>query len=139
MILRKCNRARSRQQQTATAARFSSFGACSGAPSDCPWLKSAHYSSLGCVVQHRKSAWLMTATGQGLGRVKTKSELVVMPSGRQTFAFCCSPHGHRAQNCGLYRVEARVKSTIAALQHKWPVRLGKRVRIGMSHPFGHRR
>jgi hypothetical protein len=38
----------------------------------------------------------------GLGRVKTKSDLVVMPSGRQIFAFFCSPHDHRAQNsrCG---------------------------------------
>jgi hypothetical protein len=38
----------------------------------------------------------------GLGRVKTKSDLVVMASGRQIFAFFCSPHDHRAQNsrCG---------------------------------------
>jgi hypothetical protein len=38
----------------------------------------------------------------GLGRVKTKYDLVVMPSGRQIFAFFCSPHDHRAQNsrCG---------------------------------------
>jgi hypothetical protein len=36
----------------------------------------------------------------GLGRVKTKSDLVVMPSGRQIFAFFCSPHDRRAQNSG---------------------------------------
>ena len=35
---------------------------------------------------------------QGLGRVKTKSDLVVMPSGRQIFF--CSPHDRRAQNSG---------------------------------------
>jgi hypothetical protein len=35
-----------------------------------------------------------------LGRVKTKSDLVVMPSGRQIFAFLCSPHDRRAQNFG---------------------------------------
>jgi molecular chaperone DnaK (HSP70) len=37
-----------------------------------------------------------------LGRVKTKSDLVVMPSGRQIFAFFCSPHDRRAQKsrCG---------------------------------------
>jgi hypothetical protein len=40
----------------------------------------------------------MTATG--LGRVKTKSDLVVMSSGRQIFAFFCSPHDRRAQNSG---------------------------------------
>jgi hypothetical protein len=32
--------------------------------------------------------------------VKTKSDLVVMPSGRQIFAFFCSPHHCRAQNSG---------------------------------------
>src|SRR5262249_31396367 len=36
----------------------------------------------------------------GLGCVKTKSDLVVMPSGRQIFAFFCSSHDHRAQNSG---------------------------------------
>ena len=36
----------------------------------------------------------------GLGRVKTESDLVVMPSGRQIFAFFCSPHDRRAQNSG---------------------------------------
>ena len=36
----------------------------------------------------------------GLGRVKTKSDLVVMPSGRQIFAFFCSPRDRRAQNSG---------------------------------------
>src|SRR5436190_21668231 len=37
-------------------------------------------------------------TALGLGRVKTKSDLVVMPSGRQIFAFFCS-------RVRLYRVE----------------------------------
>jgi hypothetical protein len=37
---------------------------------------------------------------QGLGRVKTKSDLVVMPSGRQIFAFFYSPRDRRAQNSG---------------------------------------
>jgi hypothetical protein len=36
----------------------------------------------------------------GLGRVKTKSDLVVMPSGRQIFAFFYSPRDRRAQNSG---------------------------------------
>jgi hypothetical protein len=36
----------------------------------------------------------------GLGRVKTKSDLVVVPSGRQIFEFFCYPHDHRAQNSG---------------------------------------
>jgi hypothetical protein len=49
---------------------------------------------------HCRSAQPMSQ--MGLGRVKTKSDLVVMPSGRQIFAFFCSPHDHRAQNsrCG---------------------------------------
>src|SRR6516162_2383268 len=58
------------------------------------------YHIIRAVVQHSKiecrvSAW-------GLGRVKTKSDLVVMTSGRQIFAFFCSPQDHRAQNfrCG---------------------------------------
>ena len=37
---------------------------------------------------------------QGLGRVKTKSDLVVVPSGRQIFAFFYSPRDRRAQNSG---------------------------------------
>src|SRR6516165_9674568 len=37
---------------------------------------------------------------RGLGCAKTKSDLVVMPSGRQIFAFFCSPHERRAQNSG---------------------------------------
>jgi hypothetical protein len=36
----------------------------------------------------------------GLGRVKTKSDLVVMPGGRQIFAIFCSPRDRRAQNSG---------------------------------------
>ena len=36
----------------------------------------------------------------GLGRVKTKSDLVVVPSGRQIFAFFYSPRDRRAQNSG---------------------------------------
>ena len=44
------------------------------------------------------SGWLKA--GNELGRVKTKSDLVVMPSGRQIFAFFCSPHDRRAQNSG---------------------------------------
>ena len=48
----------------------------------------------------RRSEIFPPMSVQGLGRVKTKSELVVIPSGRQIFGFCCSPHGHRAQNCG---------------------------------------
>jgi hypothetical protein len=64
---------------------------------------------------HCRSAQPMSL--MGLGRVKTKSDLVVMPSGRQIFAFFCSPHDHRAQNsrCGdtarsFYTV--RVKSGV---------------------------
>jgi len=72
-------------------------------------------ASSSCVVQHSKINLVMP--GSGLGRVKTKSDLVVMPSGRQIFAFFCSPHDHRAQNsrCGdtarsFYTV--RVKSGV---------------------------
>jgi hypothetical protein len=37
----------------------------------------------------------------GLGRVKTKIDLVVMPSGRRIFAFFCSDErGHKPQNFG---------------------------------------
>ena len=36
----------------------------------------------------------------GLGCVKTKSDLVVMPSGRQIFAFFCSQRDRIAQNSG---------------------------------------
>ena len=36
----------------------------------------------------------------GPGIVKTKSDLVVMPSGRQTFAVFCSPRDRRARNSG---------------------------------------
>ena len=39
-------------------------------------------------------------TGLGPGCVKTKSDLVVMPSGGRIFALFCSAHGHRAQNSG---------------------------------------
>jgi hypothetical protein len=42
----------------------------------------------------------------GLGRVKTKSDLVAMPSGRQIFAFFCSPHDVEPKIPGrLYRLE----------------------------------
>jgi Ion channel len=44
------------------------------------------------------AALLMSA--QGLGRAKTKSDLVVMPSGRQIFAFFPSPDDRRARNSG---------------------------------------
>jgi hypothetical protein len=45
-------------------------------------------------------------SGWGLGRVKTKSDLVVTPSGRQIFTFFCSPHDYRVQifQVRLYRV-----------------------------------
>jgi hypothetical protein len=36
----------------------------------------------------------------GIGRVKTKSDLVVVPSGRQIFAFFYSLRDRRAQNSG---------------------------------------
>src|ERR1700756_3511605 len=36
----------------------------------------------------------------GLGCAKTKTDLVVVPSGRQIFPFFCPPHRHRAQNSG---------------------------------------
>jgi hypothetical protein len=43
----------------------------------------------------------------GLGRVKTQSDLVVMPGGRQIFAFFRSPDGRRAPKfrVRLYRLE----------------------------------
>ena len=42
----------------------------------------------------------LPTSGKGLGRVKTKSDLVVMPSGRQIFAFFCSQRDRIAQNSG---------------------------------------
>ena len=48
------------------------------------------------IVHHSKIGWSMSA--MGLGRVKTKSDLVVMPSGRQIFAFFCSQRDRIAQN-----------------------------------------
>jgi len=36
-------------------------------------------------------------TASGLGRVKTKSDLIVVPSGREIFAFFCSERGHKPQ------------------------------------------
>jgi hypothetical protein len=46
-------------------------------------------------------------SGQGLGRVKTKSDFIVMPSGRQIFAFLllsASPNSSKFQ-VRLYRAE----------------------------------
>src|SRR5258705_8543428 len=43
-------------------------------------------------------AWLMT--GLGLGCVKTKSDLVVMPSEGRIFAFFCSERDYKPQNSG---------------------------------------
>ena len=40
------------------------------------------------------------ASAPGLGCAKTKSDLVLMPSGRRIFAFSCSLHDCRAQNSG---------------------------------------
>jgi hypothetical protein len=48
-------------------------------------------------------------SANGLGCAKTKSDLVVMPSGRRIFAFFCSPHDQR-----LYRVEFLHSQVIAA-------------------------
>src|SRR6516162_2177599 len=50
-----------------------------------PWLDGAHHSGLGCIVHH--SNCRVPTSPKGLGRLKTKSDLVVMPSGRQIFAF----------------------------------------------------
>jgi hypothetical protein len=50
------------------------------------------------ILQSSKSRRPMSE--EGLGRVKTKSDLVVVSSGGQIFAFFCSPLDHRAQNSG---------------------------------------
>src|ERR1700693_3135547 len=54
----------------------------------------------------RGNDWLVMA-GLGPGFVKTKSDLVVMPSRGRIFAFFSSAHDHRAQKfrVRLYRVE----------------------------------
>src|SRR5262249_29675567 len=57
-----------------------------------------HCGVKGGVVHH--SILAHPTSAQGLGRVKTKSDLVIAPSGRQIFAFFCSPHDHRGQNSG---------------------------------------
>jgi hypothetical protein len=59
------------------------------------------------------------AAASGLGRVKTKIDLVVMPSGRRIFAFFCSERGHKPQNFGcVYTAQrfhtARVKTRLPA-------------------------
>src|ERR1700730_9322491 len=66
-------------------------------------------------------------TASGLGRVKTKSDLIVMPSGRQIFAFFCSPHDHRTKIPGAViprRVFTQPGSIvcITAVQHWGPLR-----------------
>ena len=54
----------------------------------------------------------------GLGRVKTKSDLVVMSSGRQIFAFFCSPHARRAQNSGCdYTPQSFYTARVKSIQH----------------------
>jgi hypothetical protein len=40
------------------------------------------------------------ASATGLGRVKTKTDLVIMPSGGRIFAFIFSARDHRPQNSG---------------------------------------
>ena len=58
--------------------------------------------------------------------MKTKSDLVVMSSGRQIFAFFCSPHDRRAQNsgCGYTALSfhtARVKRVISSASKPLPL------------------
>jgi hypothetical protein len=55
-----------------------------------------------------------------LGRVKTKSDLVVMPSGRQIFAFFCSPHDRRAQNSGCGYTAQRFYTARVKVRHPAP-------------------
>ena len=67
----------------------------------CPQARGRHPSTsrIGDFAAHRSKIG-PRLTAMGLGRVKTKSDLVVTPSGRQIFAFFCSPHDRRAQNSG---------------------------------------
>ena len=44
---------------------------------------------------------------EGLGCAKTKSDLVLMPNGRQVFAFFCSAPDHRPQNSGCSHTAQR--------------------------------
>ena len=53
---------------------------------------------IGILLAFRQVIRLFPEIALGLGCAKTKSDLVVMPSGRQIFAFSCSPNDHRAQN-----------------------------------------
>jgi hypothetical protein len=59
---------------------------------------SSNVEIIGILVKFAQFRQLMSELG--LGCVKTKSDLVVMPSGRQIFPFFCPPHHHRAQNSG---------------------------------------
>jgi hypothetical protein len=59
----------------------------------------------GCIVHHSKSRRPMTAVGPG--RVKTKSDLVVMLSGGQISAFFCSERDHKSQNSGCSHTAQR--------------------------------
>ena len=63
-------------------------------------VRGCRFASLkpSAIVHHNKCDPPMSH--MGLGRVKTKSDLVVMPSGRQIFAFFCSQRDRIAQNSG---------------------------------------
>jgi hypothetical protein len=63
------------------------------------------YHIVRVVVQHSKFAPVWS--GWGLGCAKTKSDLVLMPSERQVFAFFCSAPDHRPQNSGCSHTAQR--------------------------------
>jgi hypothetical protein len=53
----------------------------------------------------------------GLGCAKTKTDLVVMPSGRQIFAFFCSERDHKPQNSGCSHTAQRFHTARVILRH----------------------
>jgi hypothetical protein len=61
-----------------------------------------------------------STSGLGLGCAKTKSDLVVMPSGEQISAFFCSERDHTPQNFGCNHTAQRFHTAWV----KNPTRLG---------------
>ena len=75
-----------------------------------------------------------TTSGLGLGCAKTKSDLVVMPSGRQIFAFFRSPHNRRPQNsgCGAYLLALEIERAPATMPT--PLRAGPSFKLLRPRP-----
>jgi hypothetical protein len=76
------------------------------------------------------SAPLGRTAAHDLGCAKTKSDLVLMPSGRQVFAFFCSAPDHRPQNSGCSHTAQRFHTAWTHSEPAAPLR--KRMRLTRS-------